>query len=99
MTTLWGVVSYNGKIAAGTGFTVIKDTGEGVYDIKFDRAFTGYPAVLATQLYPNSPDSAGGNTKDNAVVVYIDTTYCRIVTGDVNGNRTNRDFSFLVTNG
>lgn len=99
MATIWGVVHSNGKILSGTGFTVHKDPGEGVYDITFVKAFPELPAVLATQLFPNQPDSSGGNTKDNAVVVYIDKTYCRVVTGNENGHHTNRDFSFMAVTG
>lgn len=96
MTMIWGMVSADGKPAAGSGYTVNKDADPGVYDINFDVAFKGRPAVLATQLFPNQPDSNGGDTRDNAVVVWTDKTYCRIVTGEQDGAHVNRDFSFMA---
>ncbi|SRR6266568_425199 len=96
MTTIWGIVSADGTPAAGSGYTVHKDAGAGLYDITFTTAFTTRPAVLVSQLFPNQPDSQGGDTRDNAVVVWTDKTYCRIVTGQYEGIHQNRDFSFLA---
>lgn len=86
MITIWGIVSADDTVAASSGYTVRKDSDPGIYDITFDTAFTGWPAVLATQLYPNQPDSNGGDTRDNAVVVWTDKTYCRVVTGRTTAN-------------
>lgn len=96
MTTIWGIVSADGSPAAGTGYTVHKDTGAGLYDISFTNQFASRPAVVVTQLFPNQPDSKGGDTRDNAVVVYTDRAYCRIVTGQDNGSHVDRDFSFMA---
>jgi hypothetical protein len=96
MTTIWGIVSADGTPAAGSGYRVTKDNERGLYDINFDQPFSGRPAVVATQLYPNQPTSIGGDTRDNAVVVWIDRSYCRIVTGQQDGSHINRDFSFVA---
>ena len=96
MTTIWGIVSADGTPAAGTGYKVFKDDDPGVYDISFNTSFNGSPAVVATQLYPNQPTSKGGDTRDNAVVVFIAADRCRIVTGQDDGSHVNRDFSFVA---
>lgn len=96
MNTIWGIVSADGTPASGTGYKVFKDDDPGVYDISFDTSFTKSPAVVATQLFPNQPNSKGGDTRDNAVVVSIEADRCRIVTGQDNGSHVNRDFSFVA---
>jgi len=35
MITIWGIVSADGTVAAGSGYTVRKDSDPGVYDITF----------------------------------------------------------------
>ncbi len=42
-----GVFDFNGSIIVGSGFTV-SHTGNGVYSVTFNTAFSGPPAVAAT---------------------------------------------------
>jgi hypothetical protein len=97
-TKVWGIVSANGVIAAGTGFRVDHDQ-TGVYTIWYDSLFQVAPAVATTQIYPNSTDSTGGDTRDNSVVVYTNKASFRAVTGDNEGKKQNRDFSFIAMGG
>jgi hypothetical protein len=93
---IWGVISADGQPAGSSGGFEVEKGGAGVYRIQFTKHFSVLPAVVATQLYPNSPSPDGGDTRDNAVVAYINHQRCRIVTGQDDGSRVDRDFSFIA---
>jgi hypothetical protein len=92
-----GIVDPSGTPFSGSGFRVdVVDPG--LYTVLFDTAFNIIPAVTATQIYPwpMKPDSGGGQTTDNAVIVYVTNDRVRIKVGNNNGTGTNRAFSFIA---
>ncbi len=99
---LFGNVNASGTTRQGSGgFTTGKDTttkSSGTYLIKFDTPFQGVPAIVLTQNYRDWTDFqyAGGNTCDNAVVVAIDNTHAKVITGQDDGSKVDRNFGFLI---
>ena len=90
--TLFGVVAADGSIISGSGGFSSENTGAGVYSIVFDTPFSSTPAVVATQ---------GGNfpqpsNLDGVSIGNLTPDACLIVTGDDQGNFTNRQFSLVV---
>lgn len=95
----------------GTGYRV-SNPSNGIYDIKFDTAFTQIYGISVNIIdaYGSSgsgvsigqnPDPARAGsllrTTDNAQVSFISNAIIRIKTGDQNGALGNRPFTFLVT--
>jgi hypothetical protein len=94
---VWGCVNANGTIYSGTGFTPI--AGEtGVYDIVYSTPFRTTPAVVATQNYKNWTEFTynGGNTRDNAVLIASDPQKFKLETGNNDGSKTSRNFTFIA---
>jgi hypothetical protein len=96
---LFGNVNADGSIrdAGSGGFKIVKEAA-GMYTINFDGVFANVPAMVVTQNYRDWTDFkyASGDPRDNAVVVAIDTTHARVVTGSNTGDHTDRNFSFLI---
>lgn len=91
-----GNVQQNGAIENGLGFTVTK-VGKGQYQINFTPAFASRPSASVTQVFQDFTDfNAGGDTRDNAVIVGMDNTRMVVRTGDNAGKSSDRDFSFVV---
>lgn len=93
-----GTVNADASIAGGGGFTVAKD-GNGRYRITFATPFTDIPSASATQIFTGVGSLAAtnsGNTRDNAVIYGISASGVNIATGDGNGDRGDRAFSFIV---
>ena len=93
-----GTVNANASIAGGGGFTVSKD-GVGRFRIAFTTAFADVPSATATQIFTGvgslgATDS--GNTRDNAIIYGISANGVNIATGDGNGDRSDRPFSFII---
>ena len=94
--SVWGCVGSNGStIYSGTGFKVDR-VATGVYTILFDVPFAKWPSVVATQMFPGTMNSNGGDTRDNAVVIAISTDRFRVTTGASDGKQADRDFSFIA---
>ena len=94
---VWGCVNANGSTHSGIGFTPV--TGEtGVYDVIYSTPFNTTPAVVAIQNYKAWTDFTfnGGNTKDNAVLIASDRQKFKLETGDGDGKKQNRNFSFIA---
>ncbi|MEV6040510.1 hypothetical protein AB0L65_56035 [Nonomuraea sp. NPDC052116] len=91
-----GLVQASGAIATGSGFTV-EHIVEGTYSVTFNQPFSEAPSVVTTQVYPNTSNSTGGDTRDNSVVVYISPQMFRVITGDSSGKKTDRSFAFIAT--
>ncbi|OKH18130.1 hypothetical protein NIES208_07040 [[Limnothrix rosea] IAM M-220] len=92
---LRGLIKPDGTIYSGSGFTSRK-ISTGLYEITFSTRFADHPAVIATQDFPNTVNSSGGDTRDNAVVVDISQRKCRIKCGGGSGSASDRYFSFLA---
>ncbi len=108
----WGDIKADGTIPAGSSNFSVTKAGTGLYDITFSPAFTTVPTVVAMQIWPwgegsgppsppsikstGSITSTGMMTTDNAVVVGITPSQCRIKTGNGTGDATDRPFSFLA---
>ncbi|WP_017718387.1 hypothetical protein [Kamptonema formosum] len=92
-----GAVRPSGGIDSGSGFTVSK-VSTGVYDINFTASFSAKPTVVVTQHYPDADDftSTGADTRDNAVVIAVSTSKCRLKCGDGNGGAADRRFEFIA---
>ena len=95
--SVWGFVRSTGKVETGTGYRVTHDSN-GTYTVLFDVPFNTGPAVVATQCYPGEKEQ-GGDTRDNAVIVSISSDRCRIVTGEDDGAKVDRDFTFIAIGG
>jgi hypothetical protein len=93
---LRGCVNSNGSVDSGAGFTVSR-AGVGLYDINFSAGFTGRPTGVVTQVFPNFNDfGVGYDTKDNAVIVGINTSRMRVKTGGGGGDASDRCFTFII---
>jgi hypothetical protein len=93
---VWGYVDgTTGKALEGSGFTVVW-VDKGLYTIVFDQPFTNRPAVVVSEVYTGNPDYHGGDTRDNAVVVGIAPDQFRLETGQSNGEKDNRWFTFIA---
>jgi hypothetical protein len=92
-----GIVDPSGTPFSGSGFRV-DVVNPGLYTVLFDTAFNIIPAVTASEIYPwpLKADSEGGNTKDNAVIVYLSSDRVRIKVGDKDGTALNRAFCFIA---
>ena len=94
---VWGRVNSDGSVADGDGFTVTR-IGDGQYEVFFLAPFPSPPAVIAGSIFGafGATGGAAVNTRENALVDRILTTATIITTGDVNGNLTDSNFSFLA---
>ncbi len=92
---LRGTVDPNGNTLAGIGFTIQPVSG-GLYDVVFDAPFSAMPSASVTQIYPDPNFNTHGSSRDNAVINGLSTAKMRVLTGDDNGNATNRHFSFVI---
>jgi hypothetical protein len=94
---IWGCINADGSIYNGTNFTPVPGP-KGTYDIVYSTPFKSTPAVVTLQNYKgwNDFSSDGGNTKDNTVLVASDRQKCKIITGDNDGKKENRNFTFLA---
>lgn len=90
-----GTVSSTGGVSAGSGFTISKSS-TGRYDISFTTAFNGAPSVVVTQNYNGTKNFNGGDTRDNAVVIYVDPALAQIKTGNNDGTASDRAFHFIA---
>jgi hypothetical protein len=101
---LRGIVNKDGsKVGGGAGFTVAKvGSGVGLYDITFTSRFPSVPGASVTQMWNGNDDplggpaGQGGDTRDNAVIVYLAADRMRVKTGGETGIEADRYFSFIV---
>lgn len=95
-----GCVSSKGERLRGEGFRAEQVNGRvGVIDVEFDDRwlFVEPPSVVATQVYPEDPESAIlPNTLSNVIVVGVSTHGFRLVTGAPNGLPVARAFNFIA---
>gem|GEM_PF-4884528 len=71
----------------------------GVYDIVFPHGhFTQPPTIVVTPAYNGGYGAAdfGGDTRDNAVIVWVGKEKARIKTGSNNGKAEDKDFFFIA---
>lgn len=94
---VWGCVNANGTTHSGTGFTSIA-AETGVYDVVYSTPFKITPAVVAIENYRNWTEFTynGGDTRDNAVLIASDRQKFKIATGNNEGNKSSRNFSFIA---
>lgn len=93
---LCGTISKEGKVLTGAGIRVTA-RATGLYTITFLPAFKSRPSASVTQIYPSADDfGGGGDTRDNAVIVGLNTTTIKIKTGGSGGGAEDRAFSFIV---
>ena len=99
---LRGVVTADGQVVAGSGFSVTKLGAPGRYDIQFNPPFASVPGASVTQLFNEGKDplsgepTGGGDTRDNAVIVHLLASKMRVKTGNAGGGGDYRYFSFVV---
>ena len=95
MRTIAGTVNNNGTINSGTGFSVYQES-EGLYTITFKERFNSLYGGGVSQIH-RGEGSRGGDTRDNALFVFLEDGSMRVKTGNSSGNASNRDFTFIVT--
>jgi len=96
---IWGAVNRSGTIQAGSGFRARLVPGRtGYMDIIFLLPFAGMPVVTVTQNFPgwNDWDYYNGDARDNAVLVAVNASQCRVLTGDSSGRASARNFTFTA---
>jgi hypothetical protein len=86
---VWGNISAEAGIYAGSGFTVIRNPGGEGFLITFNTPFTSWPCVITQQM-------GSGDTRDNALVTVVEMGKMYVYTGDSSGNKGHRPFSFLA---
>lgn len=96
MVIIYGTVSKTGKKLGGSGYSVSHTENTGIYFITFAQPFNKLPGASTTQIYPNDPNDDGGNTRDNAVIIYLSTEQLKLKTGSDTGEPSDRDFTFIV---
>jgi hypothetical protein len=79
----------------GEGYSV-EDKGNGVFSVRFLKAFGAPPTVVATQIYPGTIPFQGGDTRDNVVVISQKRASVVIKTGGSDGNGDPREFAFIA---
>lgn len=95
-TIIYGTVSKDGKKLGGEGYSVSHTKDSGVYFITFAQPFNRLPGASTTQIYPNDPNSTGGDTRDNALIIYLSSEQMNVKTGEHDGDGKDRDFTFIV---
>jgi hypothetical protein len=96
---LFGNVKKDGNVfSEGSGGYIVGRTGTGTYEIGFINPFSAPAAVLLTENFPNWSDfeKLGGKTLDNCIVVAVDETRVKVITGDSTGAKVDRNFGFLA---
>ena len=90
-----GVVTGNGEVVSGTGFSIERKR-EGMYQVNFNPPFSDVPAITGTpaNLIPDDPYKQ--NTKDNVVVPKLEKALAVVLTGDGDGTKKDRPFSFIA---
>jgi hypothetical protein len=86
-----GSVSADGQILTGKGFSVGHKRGTGLYQIKFDTAFSDIPSAAASQIAKDSGSAPG----DNALIDSLAKTDMIVIVGS-SSTRGDRAFSFIV---
>jgi len=86
-----GSVSADGKILTGKGFSVNHKADTGLYQIKFDTAFSAIPSATASQIAKDSNSVPG----DNALIGSLAQGDMVVIVGS-SSTRTDRAFSFIV---
>ena len=90
------IINAGGGIEEGDGFIVEHTNDTGFYNVYFDPDFSGRPAVTVTQWYGDGFSSAGGDTRDNCLLVFADQTGARILCGNNSGDAEDRNFHFIA---
>jgi hypothetical protein len=93
MEIIWGAINANGTISSsGGGFSVTRQ-GNGQYVISFRSLFQTVPSIVGSQTnYGN----LGESPVDNVAFPLVDTGAATAITGDSQGNRQDRNFSFIA---
>ncbi len=91
--TIWGSINANGTKASGENYSVtLLETG--VYVISFEPVFNGLPAVVGSQTrYGNIKE----HNTDGVAFPLLSYATATAVTGNGDGSKENRDFSFIAT--
>ena len=89
---VWAEVGADGDLLSGTGCSVTK-TSEGTYQIDFTDNFSDTPAIVGSQVNRKSPSEV---TTDNVVFPLVTHAQATALTGDKNGDLSNRSFSFIA---
>jgi hypothetical protein len=95
-----GTVGADGKPVIGEGFTSdLADKKPGIVTVTFspEWIFVEPPTVVATQIYPDDPDTKIiPNTLSNVMIRWVTTQGFQIITGAPNGLPLARKFSFIA---
>ena len=91
--TLWGALDKTGTITNGSGGFTVARTDTGRYSISFTTVFQGLPSIVGS---PTNHGDLNQNTKDNVVFPQVTDSAALAFTGDENGNKKDRSFSFIA---
>lgn len=100
MKIFYGYINRNGSILSSgiegvPGHFHVTKVTTGTYDIHFESHFANVPVVVATQVWKDS-GPLGGNALDNVVLIDVTPSMFRIKTGNMDGNASDRDFTFIA---
>ena len=90
-----GIVEGNGTIVDGTGDFDVRRESTGLYTITFRPSFNRIYGGAVSQIFYSNGD--GGDTRDNALFVFLRDGDTRVKIGNSNGGASDRDFTFVVT--
>lgn len=94
---VWGDINANASIRSGSGFTVT-NIGDGTYLGELDPPFRTFKSLVLTQNYKDWSDFAysNGDTRDNAVLVAVNPSQFKYITGQDTGAKSDRNCSFVA---
>ena len=99
LVTIGVTVNADGSIQSGpygSDSVLVNKTAQGTYLVTFNNVFSQPPVCSVTQIFNGDMNYGGGSTRDNAVIVAINQNQCKLTTGDGDGDRQDRKFSFLA---
>ena len=96
MRIVSGIVNADSSISGGTGDFDVSKESTGLYKITFRLTFNRVYGGSGTQIFLGAQQQ-GGDTRDNLVIVSLESSEMLVKTGASNGVANDRDFTFIVT--
>lgn len=96
----FGAIVANKILSAGSKDFTIGKAQNGLVEVVFAKPFDEAPVVVLTQHFPpgnTNFNEAGGDTRDNSVLVAVDKGHFLVKSGDSGGTaRAERAFHFIA---
>lgn len=90
---VWGVVDGAGVIVSSNDGFKLTRTEVGEYNLTFNPPFSCTPAICGNQVLSGNTSQ---KTTDTVVFPFVKPDMATVTTGDSNGNREDRNFSFIA---